>query len=271
MPSAPALSPALKAAARLAVAAALTVACGILLSSTYGRVFTGCPPLVNVQIVLACYALVIAVCFMLLWYGITKSERAQRARLRWIFWATVVGYSGPHVTYAFISARHVPPFDGIYNVSFAAIPLGYSYAVLRHRVVDVGFVLNRALSLTILTSAVMAVFVVPASLIENLAVGRTASLLIQLGFSLGLGMIFNTAQSRLEGWLERLLFRRRYDLEASLKGLSESIDGFSNEEDLMREIVSVLLHRLALQGCAIYRELGESLPPRRVRGRHYVP
>lgn len=253
--AAPALAGPFKVLARYTVVVALAVASGILFASTYGQVFTGCPPLVNVQIVLACYALVVAVCFVLLWFGITQSGRAQRSRLRWVFWATVVGYSGPLVTYAFISARHAPPFDGIYNVSFAAIPLGYSYAVLRHRVVDVGFVLNRALSLTILTSGIVAAFVVAESLIEDLAVDRTASLLIQLGFSLGLGMIFNTAQSRLEGWLERLLFRRRYHIEASLKQLSDSVGGFSNEGDLMREVIAVLLRRLALRGCAIYREL----------------
>jgi hypothetical protein len=153
------LAPTFRRSAQVGAIGALSIAGVILFSSTYGRIFTGCPPLANVQIVLACYAAVIALCFMLLCRGSTGPERGtQRGRLRWVFWATVVGFSGPLVSFASISLRMPLPLGGILNLSFLAIPFGYTYAVLRHRVVDVGFVLNRALSLTILTTAIVVFF-----------------------------------------------------------------------------------------------------------------
>jgi hypothetical protein len=248
------LAPRLRSTARAATIGLLGAACAILIFSTYGRVFTGCPPLLNVQIVLACYAGVIALCFLLLWLGIARGDRADRGRLRWVFWATVVGYSGPLLNFAFIASHQPMPLHGAFNLTFGAIPIGYTYAVLRHRVIDVGFVLNRAISLTILTTAIVALFVLAESLIERLTVDHAESMLLQLGFSLGLGMLFNTAHSRLEGWLERTLFRRRYALEQSLRELGERASRFDDEEALLEEVAGALTSQLALVDCTIGRD-----------------
>lgn len=249
-----ALAPGGRQAARAGAYGASTVAAVILCSSTYGRVFTGCPPLANVQVVVACYAIVIGLCFAVLWRGMTAPERsAERGRLRWVFWATVIGFSGPLASFAFISAGHAMPFHGLVICSFVAVPLGYTYAVLRHRVIDVGFVLNRALSLTILTTALVVFFIVVEALLERLAIGHAESTLVQVGFSLGLGMIFNRAHAWLEDRLERLLFHRRYALEASLRALGERADSYADEDALMTDVVVSLNAALGLAGCAMYR------------------
>jgi len=174
--------------------------------------------------------------------------------MRWLLWATVIGFSGPLVSFAFISMGRPIPLEGVVNLSFLAVPLGYTYAVLRHRVIDVGFVLTRALSLTILTTVLVVLFFVVESLLVRLAVGHAESMLVQIGFSLGLGMLFNKARAWLEGRLERVLFRRRYELEASLRTLGERADSFEDEDALMTHVVTSLQATLGLSACAMYRE-----------------
>ena len=249
--AAPGTPRALRSAARWAVVAALTVASWILCSSLYSRIFTGCPPLANVRAVLACYTVVIAICFALLWVGISASERSGRGRLRWILWATIVGYSGPLVSFVAIALHRPIPAGGLINLTFLAIPLGYTYAVLRHRVIDVGFVLNRALSLTILTTGIVAIFIVMESLIEHFAIGHEESMMVQLGFTLGIGMLLNSAHARLESWLERIFFRRRYALEQSLIAVAEHIDTCAEEEEMIEEVRRVLMVQLKLLDCRI--------------------
>jgi hypothetical protein len=249
------VAPAGRRIAQAGAYGALTVAAFVLFSSTYGRVFTGCPPLVDVRIVVACYAIVIMLCFALLWRGMQAPKRStERGRLRWVFWATVVGFSGPLVSFAFISAGRPMPLQGVVNLSFLAVPLGYTYAVLRHRVIDVGFVLNRALSLTILTTALLVFFIVVESLLEHLAVGHVESMIVQIGFSLGLGMLFNKVHMWLEDRLERVLFRRRHALEETLRDLGERAESFDDENALMMHVAGSLHATLGLAGCAIYRE-----------------
>jgi hypothetical protein len=249
-----AVAPIFRSAARVVAIGALAVACAILFSGRYSQVFTGCPPLIDVQIVLACYASMIAACFVLLGLGIVRSQPAERGRLRWVFWATVVGYSGPLTSFAFISAHQPVPLHGLINLSFLAIPLGYSYAVLRHRVIDVGFVLNRALSLTLLTTAIVVLFIVAESVIEHLTADRTESMLLQLAFSVGLGMAFNTAHARLERWLERVLFKRRYLIESALKELEERVDGYASEDELAGDVIATVTKEFGLERAIFYRE-----------------
>jgi hypothetical protein len=92
--------------------------------------------------------------------------------------------------------------------------------------------------------------------LERLAVGHAESTLVQIGFSLGLGMLFNKAQSWLEDRLERVLFRRRYALEEALRGLGERAETFDDEDALMEDVAASLHTALGLAGCAIYRESG---------------
>jgi hypothetical protein len=253
------LLPSVRAIARTVVVVALVVACTILFSAIYGRVFTGCPPPVGVPIVLGCYATVIGVCFVMLWRGIVASNRGERGRLRWLFWSTIIGYSGPLLTFALISSGRPIPLQGAFNLSFLAIPIGYTYAVLRHRVIDVGFVLTRTLSLTILTTAVVAAFILVGAAIEHLAINRDESIVIQLGFSLGLGMLFNAANSRLNALLERVLFRRRYAIEMSLEGIDAQVGTYLSEGALVRQVADLLTVELELDGCAVYREAEQRL------------
>jgi hypothetical protein len=252
--SAPAISGEVRYAGRAVALGALALACGILFSGRYSQVFTGCPSLLNVQIVLACYAAVIALCFVLLWLGLARSHPADRGRLRWVFWATVVGYSGPLTSFAFISVHQAMPLHGLVNLTFLAIPIGYCYAVLRHRVIDVGFVLNRALSLTLLTTAIVALFIVAESVIEHLTADHTESMLLQLAFSLGLGMAFNKAHARLEEWLERVLFKKRYLIEEAIKELEERIDRYPSEEQIASDVVMTVTKEFGLEGALFHRD-----------------
>ena len=250
----PALPTGVRRASQAGAIGALTLAAFTLFSSIYGRVFTGCPPLLNVQIVLACYATVIALCFILLWRGISDPQRRiERGRLRWVFWSTVAGFTGPLIGFAFIALGLPAPLMGLLNLTFLAIPLGYSYAVLRHRVIDVGFVVNRALSLTILTTAIVALFGIVESVLEHLTVGHAESMLVQIVVSLGLGMAFGKAHAWLEARLERVLFRRRYELEEALRELGERASSETDEDALLRDVAETLARTLALAGSGVYR------------------
>jgi hypothetical protein len=109
-----------------------------------------------------------------------------------------------------------------------------------------------------LTTAVVAAFILVGAAIEHLAINRDESIVIQLGFSLGLGMLFNAANSRLNGLLERVLFRRRYAIEMSLKGIDGQVDPRLGEDALVRQVASLMTVELELAGCAVYREAEQS-------------
>ena len=64
--------------------------------------------------------------------------------------------------------------------------------------------------------------------------------------------------SRLNGLLERVLFRRRYAIEMSLKRIDAHVDTYLSEEALVRQVVVLLTAQLELAGCAAYCDAEQS-------------
>jgi hypothetical protein len=246
------------ALARAIVMAALGVVALSSIASISTQVFAGCAPIEQLRVVVACYALVLAVGFAVLWIGMHGASPTHRRRLRWIFWSTLIGYAGPLVTYAYVAAQRPIPFDGVYNVAFLAIPIGYSYAVLRHRVIDVGFVLNRALAYTLLTSVVVGAFTLTETIAADAALGNTESTLLKLAVPLAIGLSFNVLHQRLERAIDALFFRRRREAETALMAFAHEAEHFETRHALAARTVEEIVRWGGVLGASLYGRDGEA-------------
>ena len=113
----------------------------------------------------------------LLFANYRHADGAQRLRLRWMLWSSVV-----FVASVYLNNTPLLGFlaSDITNTLMLPIAMaGFLYAVLRHRVVDVSFVLNRALVYAATTSLVLGLFALFESLIERSALGHGASLALE--------------------------------------------------------------------------------------------
>jgi hypothetical protein len=246
------------ALARAVVVAALGLVAVTSIASLSTQIFAGCAPIGQLRVVVACYAIVLATGFAVLWAGMRGASPAHRRRLRWIFWSTLIGYAGPLATYAFVAAQRPIPFDGLYNVTFLAIPAGYSYAVLRHRVIDVGFVLNRALAYTLLTSVVVGAFTLTETLAADAALGNTESTLLKLAVPLAIGLSFNVLHKRLERAIDALFFRRRREAAAALTAFAHETAHVTTRRALAEGAVTEFVRLGGARGAALYGREGET-------------
>jgi hypothetical protein len=242
--------------ARAIVIAALGLVAVMSIASLSSQLFAGCAPISQLRVVFACYALVLAVGFSVLWIGMHGASPVHRRRLRWIFWSTLIGYAGPLVTYAYVAAQRPVPLDGVYNVAFLAIPMGYSYAVLRHRVIDVGFVLNRALVYTLLTTVVVGAFSLTETLAADAALGNTESALLKIAVPLAVGLSFNVLHKRVERAIEAIFFRRRREAEAALMDFARQAEHFESPRALAGRTVEEIVRWGGVRGAALYQRGG---------------
>jgi hypothetical protein len=114
----------------------------------------------------------------LLFASYRHADARQRLRLRWLLWGSIVFVMSlvfndvPLPLSSFVRALLV---GGLFTLAAFAL----LYAVLRHRVVDVAFVLNRGLVYAATTSLVLGLFALFESLIERSALGHGASLALE--------------------------------------------------------------------------------------------
>jgi hypothetical protein len=156
------------------------------------------------------------------------ADGAQRLRLRWMLWSSVV-----FVVSVLLVNTPLLGFltsDITNTLMFPIAMVGFLYAVLRHRVVDITVVINRALVYALTTSLVLGLFALLESLIERTTLGRSAGLLLELAVPLGLGVALSSVHRRVEALVDRFVFRRQYRAETALRRLGEDC-GFIRESE----------------------------------------
>jgi hypothetical protein len=175
-----------------------------------------------------------------------------KQRIRWIFWAFLVSRFGVLVNEFNRLVHHPVQLSGIEWFTVMLFPLGCAYAILRHRIIDVNFVLNRTLVYTLLTSFAVGVFVLLEDILTKIAAGRGLSMAVELGVALGLGLSFNALHKRTETVLERTLFRRKHEAAVRLQRLSEEAAYTENADALLQRATTEIPHAMGAGNAAIF-------------------
>lgn len=198
------------------------------------------------------------------------ADARQRQRLRWLLWGSVVFVAG----LAFYDVPLPLSFVAIGMLDNALVTLGAAmmlYAVLRHRVVDVTVVLNRALVYAATTSLVLGLFALLESLIEHTALGHGASLLLELAVPLALGAGLSTVHRRIEAMVERFIFRHQYRMEAALRRFAEDCAFITQPQKLFELGVEQITRHTGAPFVALYERGAEGYACRRQRGERALP
>jgi hypothetical protein len=95
----------------------------------------------------------------------------------------------------------------------------FAYAVMRHRVVDLGFALNRTLVYGVVSVILLAAFGLIEWAVEHFLPirGREENALVDAGIAVGVFLTFHRVRNFVEHVIERLFFRRWQMAEADLR------------------------------------------------------
>lgn len=123
-----------------------------------------------------------------------------------------------------------------------ALPCCVSYAVLRHRIIDVGFVLNRTVVYTLTTTML---FVVIAALefgIERFITGLThiESTLVEFGVALAVIVGMRALHRRVDGAVDAVLFRKRHEAERAIRDFAEEAAYVTDRDTLLARAVATV-------------------------------
>ena len=205
----------------------------------------------------------------LLFANYRHADEAHRLRLRWMLWSSVV-----FVTSIFLDNTPLLGFWASEITNTLMLPIamaGFLYAVLRHRVVDVSFVLNRALVYAATTSLVLGLFALFESLIERSALGHGASLALEFAVPLALGAALSTVHRRIDAVVERFFFRRQYRAEAALRRFAEECAYITQPGNLFELTVAEIVRHAGAPRVALYERTATTYVCVRQHGEPALP
>ena len=181
-------------------------------------------------------------------YGVADS--ARRLRLRWMLWSGVV-----FVVNIFLNNTAVlgPQVSSIVTNAALVLSLsGFLYAVLRHRMVDVSIIIDRTLVYGGMTTLVVGVIAAVNSLVDHVALGTNASLLVQVIVPLSLGIVLGRVRTYANRIVEQVFFRRKYLAERALRHFARHCSGYENTRELLAATVQIIRQKITAPGVAAY-------------------
>lgn len=212
--------------------------------------------------------------FVMLLAGYARAGAEQRLRIRWILASTgiillaLVFYAGEFLTGNSVSQRRL---DELQALAFVLAAVGYGYAVLRHRLVDVRIVLNRTLVYGVITAVVVGVFAAINAAVERETLGRGASLLLELVVPLALGIVLGSMRKYLDTYINRLVFRRQYRAEKTLNDFARTCGFIEQPEHLLDLTVQQVFEHSHAQSVALYERQAQGYTRVRQRGTAEFP
>jgi hypothetical protein len=174
-------------------------------------------------------------------------------RQRWGFLA--IGTIASFVAYAIYFIPGVPFAVGqVVGFAVVLMPICIAYAVFRLRVLDVNFVLNRALVYGCLSIGVIAfVSVLDWFFSRVIAIGRLA-IGVELLATIAIGFLLDRINRGVERVVEAVFFRRRRMAERHLRRAASALPYATDEAAITDGLVQVPADAIDLAAAALYRQ-----------------
>ena len=129
-------------------------------------------------------------------------------------------------------------------VSYASIPTAIGFAVLKYRLYDIDIIINRALVYGPLTVSLAAVYL--GGVVGTQAAFRTLTgqdqqpQLAVVVSTLAIAALFNPLRRRMQSFIDRRFYRRKYDAAKALESFSHRLREEVDLENLAGELVAVV-------------------------------
>jgi hypothetical protein len=182
-----------------------------------------------------------------------RSGGEEREQIKWIaFAASVVGllyliamvgsltYSGPW------GAAGTPLWLGLLQqaalASFTAVPIAVGLAVLKYRLYDIDVLINRTLVYGSLTATLVVLYFGGIVVLQRFFVALTGekSTLAVVASTLVIAALFNPLRRRIQSFIDRRFYRRKYDAAKTLEAFSKKLRDETDLDALNNELVGVV-------------------------------
>jgi hypothetical protein len=175
-----------------------------------------------------------------------RSRGVERLQMKWFVYVSVVFVGGSILTSVIGVAtglRWLEQFSFVLSmVALVGLPIAVGIAILRYRLYDIDVVINRTLVYGLLTLLLALMYFGGIVLLQRVFVLLTGqqSTLAVVASTLLIAALFNPLRGRIQAFIDRAFYRRKYDARKTLETFSERLRDETDLEALNSEVVGVV-------------------------------
>jgi hypothetical protein len=167
-----------------------------------------------------------------------RSRGEERQQMKWLTYVAALMPVLIVLTYWF------PAVDYAAGVVFASVPVVVGVAVLKYRLYDVDLIINRTLVYGALTAALVLVYLAGVATTQaafRLLTGQDQQpSLAVVGSTLVIAALFSPLRRRIQAFIDRRFYRRKYDAARTLETFSAKLRDETDLDRLGGELVRVV-------------------------------
>jgi two-component system NtrC family sensor kinase len=211
------------------------------------------------QILLGYLALYYVIAAVVFWFRYRRAESGlERQQLKWLTRGTLLAVT-PFTLFnviPYLADWQMPgSLTKLAGLSLVILPLTFSWAIVRYRLMDVDLIFKRGVTYTLATASLVGVYFGVVALTGELVHTRLSP---QLGFW-GLmaaiiiaGIVFEPLKRTIQAWVDRAFDQKRFDYRETLVEFGRGINSQTDLRALLDSIVERLPQALLVTRVAVF-------------------
>jgi hypothetical protein len=171
---------------------------------------------------------------------------AERQQIKWLAYAGTVLLTGTILSYAgpdSLSGSWLRQVGlALWVIGFVSLPVAIGIAIFKYRLYEIDLLINRTLVYGSLTTILAAVYFGSIVVLQRIFVALTGqeSTLAVVASTLAIAALFTPLRRRIQAFIDRRFYRRRYDARKTLETFSAKLRDETNLDALSEDLVGVV-------------------------------
>ena len=206
---------------------------------------------------LAIYYVIAAIVFR---FRYNRAESGlERQQLKWLTRGTLLTIT-PFtllyvIPYLYFSGVSVPSLlTKIAGLSLIFLPLTFSWAIVRYRLMDIDLIFKRGVTYTLATASLVGLYFGIVAVTAEMVRARLPSLRVWglLAAIVFTGILFEPLKQTIQGWVDRLFDQKRFDYRKTLVEFGRGLNSETDLRALLDSIVERLPQTLLVSRVAVF-------------------
>ena len=140
-----------------------------------------------------------------------------------------------------------------------AVPVGAGIAILKYHLYDIDRIINRTLVYGVLTASLAAIYAVFILSAQTLVLGAGATGVpdvVIAGSTLAVAALFHPLRRRLQGFIDRHFYRRKYDAARTVEAFSSRLRDEVDLETMRLDLLKVVQETMQPRKVSLWLQTG---------------
>lgn len=183
-----------------------------------------------------------------------RAGTLERSQIKWLAWA--MGVSLSLLVASNLSPALLQPLGLAATLSISLVPLAIAVSILKYRLYDIDRIVNRTLVYGTLTATLIAVYVGGVIGLQSIFRAFTGQeqqpQLVIVGTTLLIAALFNPLRRRIQGFIDRRFYRRKYDAAKTLENFNARLRNETDLETLSDDLLRVVRHTMQPEHASLW-------------------